>query len=258
MCERESDDTMKLTSSELGLQHTREAISRRLAEAQRHNYLGDFVLGAVDGAVTTFAIVAGAAGAGLSNAVVLILGLANVLADGISMAAGNFLRARSDHQMLERFRRVEETHIDHIPEGEREEIRQIYRSKGLDGEILEKVVQIITDDRRQWVNTMLTEELGLPLNPPSAWRSGLATFTAFVLAGLVPLSPTLLMFDRVASHSFALSAVVTGATFIAIGLVRGRVIGRSLIASAIETLAIGGAAAVTAYVVGRLLEQLAR
>src|SRR5688572_31490802 len=96
--------------------HTREAIAQRLARATRHSYVGDFILGAVDGAVTTFAIVAGAAGAGLSNGVVLVLGIANVLADGFSMAAGNFLRARTDQQLLEQMRRAEEQHIDAIPD----------------------------------------------------------------------------------------------------------------------------------------------
>ena len=91
---------MKSTGDLLQSEHTTEAIARRLTAAKSHSYLGDFVLGAVDGAVTTFAIVAGAAGAGLSNGVVLVLGLANVLADGFSMAAGNFLRARSDQQVL--------------------------------------------------------------------------------------------------------------------------------------------------------------
>ena len=83
---------------ELAELHSEEAIAARLAGATRHSYLGDFVLGAVDGAVTTFAIVAGAAGAGLSSGVAIVLGLANVLADGFSMAAGNFLKAKADHQ----------------------------------------------------------------------------------------------------------------------------------------------------------------
>ena len=78
-------------SGGLGSEHTKEAIARRLQAASRHSYLGDFILGAVDGAVMTYAIVAGAAGAGLSNGVVLVLGFANVLADGFSMAAGNYL-----------------------------------------------------------------------------------------------------------------------------------------------------------------------
>src|SRR5688572_5032451 len=112
---------MPSADRQLTLEHTQEAIARRLAAASRHNYVGDFILGAVDGAVTTFAIVAGAAGAGLSNSIVLVLGMANVLADGLSMAAGNFLRARADQQNLERFRRLEEMHIDQIPTGEQEE-----------------------------------------------------------------------------------------------------------------------------------------
>ena len=238
-------------------EHTQEAIARRLAAAARHSYLGDFVLGAIDGAVTTFAIVAGATGAGLSNGVVMVLGLANVLADGFSMAAGNFLRARSDQQMLERFRRQEEMHIERIPEGEREEIRQIYRGKGFDGEMLEKIVRVITEDRQRWVNTMLTEEWGLQLNPSSPWRAGLATLIAFVLAGLVPLVPTLLLIDRRAHESFVYSSLLTAATFFGVGLIRGRVVDRRPLAAGLETLAIGGAAAMVAFLVGKLLERLA-
>jgi VIT1/CCC1 family predicted Fe2+/Mn2+ transporter len=238
-------------------EHTKEAIARRLQAARQHSYLGDFVLGAVDGAVTTFAIVAGAAGAGLSNGVVLVLGLANVLADGFSMAAGNFLRARSDQQHLERFRRMEEAHIDRIPEGEREEIRQIFRGKGFDGEILERIVKVITEDRQQWVDTMLTEEWGLQLQPPSPWRAGLATMAAFVLAGLVPLLPLLFMLQRSAGDSFAASCVFTGLAFLVIGLIRGRTADEHPVKASVETLFVGGSAAVVAYFVGWLLEGLA-
>jgi VIT1/CCC1 family predicted Fe2+/Mn2+ transporter len=248
---------MPPSSNPLGREHTPEAIARRLAMTRAHSYLGDFVLGAVDGAVTTFAIVAGAAGAGLSGGVVLVLGLANLFADGFSMAAGNFLRARSEHQVLDRFRRMEEMHIEQIPDGEREEIRQIYRNKGFEGEELERVIRVITDDRRQWVNTMLTEEWGLQLRPPSPWRAGGATFAAFVLAGAVPLLPTVALIHRDAAESFAVSCFLTGAAFFAIGYVRGRVVDRRPWASAVETLGIGGAAAAVAYLVGRLLHDFA-
>lgn len=237
--------------------HTPEAIQARLAAATRHSYLGDFVLGAVDGAVTTFAVVAGAAGAGVSNGVVLILGLANVLADGLSMAAGNFLRARSDLQLLQQFRQMEEMHIEQIPDGEREEVRQIFRAKGFEGEVLEKVVQVITEDRQQWVNTMLTEEWGLRLEPPSPWRAGLATFAAFLLAGLVPLIPVMVLLKGSANYSFQYSTILTGATFFVVGLVRGKVVNHPILASGIETLLIGGGAAATAFAVGWLLEGLA-
>ncbi len=244
-------------SESLQNEHTREAIAERLARATSHSYVGDFILGAVDGAVTTFAIVAGAAGAGLTNGVVLVLGLANVLADGFSMAAGNFLRARSDQQRVAQFRRIEEAHIDHCPEGEREEVRQIFLAKGFSGDTLEQIVRVITEDRHQWVNTMLTEELGLQLEPPSPWRAGLATMAAFLLAGLIPLVPTFVWFSREANETFVASSVLTCVTFFVIGLIRGRVVDHRPLAAGFETLFIGGSAAALAYIVGRLLERLA-
>lgn len=248
---------MTAAGDELNRQHTHDAIASRIATATQHSYLGDFILGAVDGAVTTFAIVAGGAGANLSNGVVLVLGLANVLADGVSMAAGNYLKARSDQQLLERFRRMEEMHIDQIPQGEREEIRQIYLAKGFSGETLEHIVQVITEDRKRWVDTMLTEEWGLQLQPPSPWRAGLATLGAFILAGLVPLLPTMLFLSQQANQTFVASSVLTGFTFFAIGVIRGRLVDRQPLTSGIETLLIGGAAAVLAFAVGRLLQGLA-
>lgn len=238
-------------------EHTQEAIAGRLARTTRHSYLGDFVLGAVDGAVTTFAVVAGGAGAGLSNGIVLILGLSNVVADGFSMAAGNFLRARSDQLTLQRFREIEETHIDRIPDGEREEIRQIFHAKGFEGEVLDKIVSVITDDRQQWVNTMLTEEWGLQLQPPSPWRAGLATFVAFLLAGMIPLLPPLLLPHGQSRHSFAASSVLTAVTFFVVGFLRGRILDKRPWAAGLETLLIGGSAAAVAFVLGKLLESLA-
>jgi VIT1/CCC1 family predicted Fe2+/Mn2+ transporter len=244
------------TRDELDGEHTQEAIAQRIARATSYTYLGDFILGAVDGAVTTFAIVAGAAGAGLSNGVVIVMGLANVLADGVSMAAGNFLRARSDQHMLERFRRMEEMHIDNIPQGEREEIRQIYSAKGFNGEILDHIVQVITEDRQRWINTMLTEEWGLQLNPPSPWKAGLATFSAFLLAGMVPLTPTFIMAADRATDAFVASSILTGAAFFAIGMIRGYITDRRAWPAGLETLFIGGAAALVAYAVGRMLQGL--
>jgi VIT1/CCC1 family predicted Fe2+/Mn2+ transporter len=238
-------------------EHTQEAIAQRLAASTRHSYLGDFVLGAVDGAITTFAIVSGSVGAGLSNGVVVVLGLANVLADGLSMAAGNFLRARSEQLVLDRFRRMEEMHIDRIPEGEREEIRQIFQGKGFEGDMLERVVRVITKDRKQWVDTMLTEEWGLQLRPPEPWRAGVTTFIAFVLAGLVPLMPMMVAMRAESRSMFVVSSLLTGVTFYIVGFVRGKVVDRRPWASGIETLIIGGLAAGVAFLVGKALEHLA-
>lgn len=250
-------DGTKISAEQLHSDHTPEAIAERIASATQHSYVGDFVLGAVDGAITTFAIVAGAAGAGLSNGVVFVLGMANVLADGLSMAAGNFLRARSDQQLVARVRRMEEMHIDRIPDGEREEIRQIFQGKGFEGDVLEQVVQVITQDRRRWVDTMLTEEWGLQITPPTPWKAGLATFVAFLLAGLVPLLPVIVALGGHAQETFAWSTGLTGITFFLVGYARGHIVDRRPWAAAFETLAIGGTAAAVAYAVGKMLERLA-
>jgi VIT1/CCC1 family predicted Fe2+/Mn2+ transporter len=123
--------------------------------------------------------------------------------------------------------------------------------------MLDKIVGVITEDRQQWVNTMLREEWGLQLEQPSPWRAGLATFVAFLLAGLVPLLPPLLMPSQQAQQSFAASSLLTGVTFFIVGVIRGRVLDRRPWAAGFETLLIGGSAAAVAYVVGKMLERLA-
>src|SRR5687768_17500256 len=120
--------------------HTPDAVRTRLSAVRSHSYLRDFVYGAVDGTVTTFAVVSGVAGAQLPARIVLVLGVANVVADGFSMAVGNFLATRAERQLLQQARRVEEQHVHDVPAGEREEIRQIYAGKGFTGHDLERAV----------------------------------------------------------------------------------------------------------------------
>jgi len=237
----------------LRAEHTPEAIAARIAAATNHSYLGDGVLGAIDGAVTTFAIVAGASGAGLPGGVALVLGLANVLADGFSMAVGNYLKAKADSQIVARARRLEEHHIDHIPDGEREEIRHIFAAKGFDGPELDHVVDVITRDRNRWVDTMLTEELGLQLETPDPVRAAATTFVAFLVAGLVPLVPLVLV---ARPHAFAVSAAATALAFLAIGVVKGMLTEVRPLRAGLETLFIGGGAAFLAWVVGTWTKDL--
>jgi len=225
-------------------QHTPEAIAARLASSTDHSYVGDTILGAIDGTVTTFAIVAGATGARLSPGIALVLGLANVLADGFSMAVSNYLRAKADLHVVEHARRVEESHIEKIPDGEREEIRQIFLRKGFEGRMLEEAVEVITKDRRRWVDTMLMEELGLRLDPPRPLRAAVTTFIAFLVAGLVPLIPLIL------AHGFVVSAIATGATFFAIGAFKGITLRSGWVGGGLETFLIGGGAAALAFAVG--------
>src|SRR4030095_1361078 len=143
------------------------------------------------GSVTTFAVVSGVVGAQLSPWVILVMGFANLLADGFSMAASNFLGTKAEHDDLKRLEAIEYRHIALAPEGEREEIREILRNKGFSGEGLKTLVDLITADPARWVSTMLTEEYGLPPAVRSPWLAAITTFTAFLFCGLVPLIPYL-------------------------------------------------------------------
>jgi VIT1/CCC1 family predicted Fe2+/Mn2+ transporter len=245
----DSDARRQLTDT-----HRPDAIRRRLAEATRHSYLGDAVLGGIDGCVTTFAVVSGATGGGFSSVVIVVLGVANLLADGLSMAIGNYQSTRTQAESVEQARRREARHIDVIPEGEREEIRQIFAGKGFEGETLEKVVDVITQDRDVWIDTMLKEEVGVHPDTPHPLRAALATLAAFVLVGAVPLLPFLLLEDAL-ERAFAVSAVATGATFFAIGTLKGWAVGRPVLPSGLETFAVGGVAAAVAYAIGAWLRQ---
>lgn len=241
----------------LRAQHTPQAIANRLAAATKHNYLRDFVLGAVDGTVTTFAVVAGVAGAGLSSGTAIILGLANLLADGFSMAVGNYLGVKADREIVDYIRRIEENHIEEVPAGEREEIRQIFAAKGFEPPLLDHIVEVITQDRKRWVDTMVMEEFGLRVDNPSPLRSGISTFTAFTSAGAIPLLPFFFT-NRLTPHEvFWTSSIATAATFFLIGLAKGRIVNRSMLLSGLETFVIGTIAAALAYFVGVALHGLA-
>ena len=241
-----------MSSEELRASHTPAAIRERLNQGPAQSYLRDFVYGAIDGAVTTFAVVSGVAGAQLSSTIIIILGLANLIGDGFSMAASNYLAVRADRQLRRRLRREEEAHIAEYPQGEREEIRQIFASKGFSDEDLERVVDVITADRNRWVETMLAEEHGISPVGPVPWKAALWTFAAFVLVGAIPLAPFLLGF-----HSYGASAVLTGAAFFLVGAAKGRFVAEPWWTSGLETLALGGSAAGLAYVVGLMLRGVA-
>ncbi len=114
--------------------HSPVAIRERLSRPPKQSHLRDFIYGGIDGAVTTFAVVAGVAGAGLSASVVIILGVANLIADGFSMAVSNYAATRAELQKRALARAEEEQEIRDIPEGEREEIRQIFSLKGFSGD----------------------------------------------------------------------------------------------------------------------------
>lgn len=228
--------------------HSPDAIARRIGAPQGRGVLRDVVYGAIDGSVTTFAIVAGVAGAGLSPFIIVALGLANVIADGFSMAAGNYSATKAELDNIARVRAIESRHIEHYPEGERLEVREILALKGLSGTVLEQATLAITANRDRWIDLMVEGEYGLGGVDPNPMRAALATFAAFLVAGLIPLVPFIFGLGA----AFSISGWVTLAVFFAIGALKSRWSLAPWWRSGLETLAIGGAAAALAYGVGTL------
>lgn len=228
--------------------HSPDEIARRISETNKPSHLRDVIYGAIDGAVTTFAIVAGVVGAELSTKVIIALGIANVLADGFSMAAGNYSGTKAELDDAKRIRAIEERHVRLEPDGERAELREILAQKGLEGDTLEAAVNAIAKDRTTWIDMMLVEEYGLSPVDPHPLRAAQATFLAFLAAGMVPLLPYIFG----VSDAFQWSIALTGITFFAVGALKSRWSLAPWWRSGLETLAIGGVAAAIAYYVGTL------
>ncbi len=222
------------------------------------DYIGEFVYGGIDGSVTTFAVVAGSTGASLETTVILILGFANLIADGFSMSVGNFFATKAEIDNYNKHKNIEYWEVDNMPEMEKEEIRQIYRQKGFEGQQLEEVVETITSDRDRWVDVMMKEELEMQQEGRSPLSTAAMTFISFVLVGLIPLMSYVLDFGfGIGSQNmFLTSIIMTSLGFILIGLLKSYVTDTKKIRGVLETLLLGGLAAIIAYYVGDVLEMI--
>ena len=229
------------------------------SESSKSSYLSDFVYGGIDGSVTTFAVVAGVVGASLSPSIVLILGFANLFADGFSMAVGNYLSTKSKREYIEKIRKAEEVSVRRIPGEEREEIKEIFKEKGFFGRQLDDAVKIITGNKKIWVDTMMKDEFGMLEEEKSPIRGALVTFIAFNLIGFIPLLAYVLsyLFLYLREQTFLLSIIFTSCAFFIVGSVKGKIVDKKWYLSGLETLLIGGTAAAIAFLVGFFLKGLA-
>lgn len=218
-------------------------------------YLGEFVYGGIDGCVTTFAVVAGSVGAGLDVNVIIILGFANLLADGFAMSIGAYLSAKSEIDNFHKHERIEYQEVDEIPETEREEIRDIYRAKGFEGDLLEEITRVITSDKDRWVAEMMKDELEMIKDDRNPAFIGGTTYLSFILIGLIPLLIYVLPLGLDPGSLFAWSCLLTGSGFIIIGALKAHLNQTHYLRGILETLFLGAVAALVSYFVGDVLEQ---
>ena len=222
------------------------------------DYLGEFVYGGIDGSVTTFAVVAGSAGANLDISVILILGLANLLADGFAMSVGAYLSTKSEQENVQKHERLLHQRILTNPEGEKKLLKGIFSRKGFTGATLENMLKVVTANKDQWVDTIMKEELALFPEKKSPITIGAVTYLSFILVGLIPLLSYFFGWSSSTSPNnlFLISCVLTSVGFSIIGILKAYVTETSYLKGVMETIGLGGAAAGLSYFVGDILEKL--
>ena len=237
----------------------KEAILKDHGSAATYSWVPDFVYGGIDGAVTTFAVVAGVEGASLSVPIILILGFANLFADGFSMSVGKYSSDKAQIEEYEKIKAIEYRHLKEKPEHEMEEVVEIMEKYGFKGKDLKRAVEVITSDDDVWVDLMMRNEFNMTIEGINPFRGGVITFLSFILIGFIPLlgytfSP-LLKLTEDSAFVFAVGATLL-ALFI-VGAVKSKFSVKHWIISGLETAFVGGLAAGIAYGVGYFLQGLA-
>ncbi len=212
----------------------------------------DIVIGMSDGLTVPFALAAGLAGAVSATNLVVVAGVAEVAAGSIAMGLGGYLAGKTDaeHYATEHAREVEETYT--LPEREKEEVADIFRSYGLNTEHVEHVVVAISADRNRWVDFMMRFELGLQApDPRRARRSALTIAVSYIVGGLIPLAPYMLL--HAIAPALLASVCVTVVALLIFGLVKARFTGVRPLRGAVQTVLVGGLAAAAAFAIARLV-----
>ncbi|MEK7126790.1 MAG: VIT1/CCC1 transporter family protein [Patescibacteria group bacterium] len=224
-----------------------------------YGYVADFVYGGIDGAVTTFAVVAGVVGAELSLPIILILGFANLFADGFSMSVGKYLSEKTMLEQYNKIRSIEFRHLKEKEKKERSEVVEILTDYGFKGNDLERAAEIITSNPEAWVDIMMKNEFNVADENINPIKGAIATFISFIVVGFIPLlgytGKAFLPFTD--NQVFIFSAILTLVALFVVGAVKSKFSLRNWFVSGLETALIGGFAALIAYLIGFFLKGIA-
>ena len=238
------------------IHHTSQSAALEEHGGEGAQYVGDIIYGGLDGIITTFAIVSGVAGAQLESGIILVLGLANLIADGFSMAAGAYLSLKSEQAYYDKEKERELWEVENFPEGEKQEMHQIYLQQGYTPEEAAQLVDIKSRDPERWVNAMMIDELEMTRDDRKPMLSGLTTFISFIIAGSVPLLIYLVGLVVDVPSSFEISILLSALALFGLGTARVRITLQNPFLSGFEMLVVGGLASGVAYAVGALLRNL--
>lgn len=206
------------------------------------------VFGVNDGLVSNLSLVMGMAGGVTDNGIVLLAGVAGLLAGSFSMAAGEFVSVRSQRELQEREIETERLELEHFPQEEREELALIYQAKGIDRDQARVLADRIMSEPRAALETLVREELGLdPGDLPSPWTAALSSFIAFALGAVVPVIP---FFATTGDIAVVLAAALAGAGLFGVGALITVFTGKGALRSGVRMVAIGAVAAAITYGIG--------
>ena len=218
-------------------------------------YIKSIVYGGLDGIITTFAVVAGSVGGELSFRVVLILGFSNLLADGFSMAVGDFLSTKSQNEYEKTVRHKKQIDIMQHPEQEAKQIKNSFTEQGINEHDADLLVTTLAKYEKPFVNQIMKMEYGSNTTEDSPLKNAIVTFLSFSIFGIVPLLIYVLSMyiPGLLQNAFYIAALLTGMTLFILGAIKSKVTQSNWLRSGFEMLVVGGLAALVAYGVGVIL-----
>jgi len=208
------------------------------------------VFGFNDGLVTTLAIVIGITSVIVDSKLIVLIGIAEMLAGAISMALGNYISLKSQIDFYKSEIRREKKEIEEMPEAERAEIKEIYEKKGFRGNLLKQIVKHITADKKRWLDIMMKEELMLSGKFANPIKSAVLIFIAFVVASLIPIMP---FFILPIAEAVPIAVAASVMFLFVSGAVKSRFTKINWLRSGAEVLAIGLVATGAVYFIGALV-----
>lgn len=212
----------------------------------------DVVLGMSDGLTVPFALAAGLTGAVASSRLILVAGVAELVAGAVAMGLGGYLAAKSEADTYRSELKREYEEVRAIPQEEREEVRKIFAGWGLEGPTLEAATDAICADPKRWVEFMMREELQLSEPDPGRARTSALTIGgAYVAGGAIPLAPYLLSVPVLTA--LGASCAVTLTALAIFGAVKGRLTGRPPLREAARTVLVGALASGAAFLLAKLI-----
>jgi len=228
----------------------RDDIGKRHQNSAAGNALRAAVFGVNDGLISNAALIYGVAGAAPEPSVIVLTGVAGLLAGAFSMAAGEYVSVRSQREMFEYQIGLERDELDEYPEEEAAELALIYAAKGMDVAEARRLADTLMQDPERALDTLAREELGLnPDELGSPWLAAISSFTAFTAGAALPLLPFL--FDYAQALPVSIGLTVLG--LFAVGASMSLFTGRRALLSGLRMLGIGGAAGLATYFIGAWL-----